>query len=101
MATAECLAASDGTDGYVYFIAAEGVPRIKIGWSRTLANARARARHLEIGSPVRLGLVTLMPGSQRDERKMHRRFAHLRDRGEWFVSDDELRAFVLGLPRRL
>ena len=69
----------------VYFI--EGGGLIKIGYSATLT---ARLAELCYLSPVPLTLLCTMPGNRSVEQQLHQRFAHLRDHGEWFRSDEAL-----------
>lgn len=83
--------------GWVYFIEAEGLNRIKIGWSR---DADDRLATLATGSPVPLRIVARFPGSRGDEQRLHRRFAaHLVGDGvreEWFTFASDIRAFLAG-----
>lgn len=78
----------------VYFIAPESPVRMKIGKAN---DVRARLRGLQTGSPERLKIWATMPGDECEEKRLHRRFAHLREHGEWFRYEPELRAFVEGL----
>lgn len=62
--------------GTVYFVRSGGY--IKIGWTSDLAK-RMRAY------PPDTTLLAVMPGTRKDERATHRRFAHLLTHGrEWF-----------------
>jgi hypothetical protein len=74
--------------GYVYFIS-DG-ERVKIGRS---VNIESRLNALQTSTAVPLKLLAAIPGGGR-ERELHRRFAHLRIRGEWFRLGDDLRQFI-------
>lgn len=63
-------------DGTVYYIRSGGY--IKIGWTSDLAK-RMRAY------PPDTTLLAVEPGTRKDERRIHKRFAHLLTHGrEWF-----------------
>jgi len=69
------------TGGFVYFIqAGEGGP-IKIGWA---VDPRARLNELQVGCPEPLRLLMTLAGDGGLEAQLHRRFARIRPRGEWF-----------------
>lgn len=81
----------------VYFMeSVEGL--IKIGVSR---DPLKRVREVNRGSSniegMRVGGIQLlgtMAGGRAQEKRLHRRFAHLRAAGEWFWANEELRAAV-------
>ena len=77
--------------GFVYFIEAVGVDRIKIGYSD---NPEQRIKQLLTGSAVSLEMRATMPGSQTTEKELHQRFAHLRIENEWFNFTDEIRQYM-------
>lgn len=87
--------ARTGRQGTVYFIG-DGEGRVKIGY--TAGSAAERMKDLQTGSPQRLRLLATQPGSMRDERALHRRFAHARIRqdGEWFRATPGLRRHIAG-----
>jgi hypothetical protein len=70
--------------GSVYFVRLGD--RVKIGFSAHLRKRMEVIPHEEF-----LGRI---PGTMRDEKNLHRRFAHLRTTGEWFKADDELLTFI-------
>ena len=74
----------------VYFIGAEAGP-IKIGVS---CDPAKRLRTLQTGHPVPLMLLAVVPGGVGVERALHRKFADLRVRGEWFARSPELIAEI-------
>lgn len=76
--------------GHVYFIADEQ-GFIKIGFS---TNVRARLSSLSTSTRQRLEVLATVPGTIRDEADLHRRFAHLHARGEWFRAGDDLRNYI-------
>jgi hypothetical protein len=77
--------------GWIYFI--QRGAALKVGWAR---NPNKRLNELQVGSPWRLSLIGVVPGSQEDEKKLHRRFAAARISGEWFRRRD-----IIGEVRRL
>lgn len=69
----------------VYFAQRRKRGLIKIGWSRSVTG-RLRAMKAKI-----LGAV---PGDRSTEKGLHKRFDHLRVRGEWFKPGDDLLTFI-------
>lgn len=69
--------------GMIYFVATSPPKgkKIKIGFT---TNLKSRLDSLRTGSPVKLALVFTHPGTQQDERALHKRFAEHRMEGEWF-----------------
>ena len=79
----------------VYFLRSGPQGAIKIGF--TGGNVHARIAELQTGSAEQLLLLATMAGTMSDEQGLHRRFAALRIRGEWFHAAPELLTFILGL----
>ena len=77
------------SDGFVYFIRAEGTGSIKIGFSTN--HPSIRLKELQTGSPSKLELLTFYEGSQKDEKKLHHEFAEDRGNGEWFEESPRLK----------
>jgi hypothetical protein len=76
----------------VYFALCEKRQRIKIGTTAQL-DLRLPSLRSDEGAPVKL--LRALPGSYRQERWVHRRFAHLRPSiTEWFTVAPELLAFI-------
>jgi hypothetical protein len=82
--------------GFVYFIAAETVGAVKIGFSRN--HPRARLKHLQIGCPVPLKLLSFTEGTNDDELRLHASYSDLRIHGEWFRLEGRLIDVVRDLP---
>lgn len=74
---------------FVYFVETEGL--VKIGSAK---RPRARRSNLQIGCPTKISLLGYLPGGEELEVELHQRFDHLRVRGEWFNSSDELTAMI-------
>lgn len=72
----------------VYFIRSPINNLIKIGSTGNPIKTRFRA--IVLGSPVPLDLMGHHPGTLADEIATHRRFAHLREHGEWFRAEPDL-----------
>jgi hypothetical protein len=71
----------------VYFIKAKRSGLIKIGKAN---NPISRLKTMQTGSADRLTLLGYIPGSHAEESALHKRFASLRQSGEWFKPGDEL-----------
>ncbi len=77
--------------GRIYFVEGANLGLVKIGYATRVLR---RISELTTGCPVRLELRAIAIGTFDDERRLHRRFAHLRKHGEWFRLDAELRALI-------
>jgi hypothetical protein len=76
----------------VYFLRAETLGLIKIGFSEKI---ESRLASLRIGRPDALTLLGVISGSTPvTEREVHAQFEGDRVRGEWFHPSDELETFV-------
>ena len=75
----------------VYFIQEGEAGHIKIGWASCVA---IRLLELQTGNPRVLRVVGLLVGSRTRELEMHRKFKHLRIRGEWFQAGEDLVKFI-------
>jgi hypothetical protein len=82
--------------GFVYFVQADGRGPVKIGYASTLKD---RLNGLSTAHHGTLKVLAAMRGTVLEEREMHKRFAHLRIKGEWFKMARELRNFIKSLPR--
>lgn len=74
---------------WVYFIRSED--KVKIGTTR---NVGSRLSSLQTGSPDPLKLLCVIPGDRSKEKQLHERFASLRDSGEWFWLEGELKEYL-------
>jgi len=79
----------ENATGVIYFI--DDGQFIKIGFTK---NPDSRAAELQVGSSRDLHIVATRPGTMRDERALHRKFAHLRHRREWFQKEPELLSYI-------
>lgn len=73
----------------VYFI--EMNEFIKIGYS---SNLERRIENLALGHPYEIRLLHDIEGSFDLETDLHRRFAHIHVRGEWFRKEQELLDYI-------
>lgn len=95
----EAYGISDGGDhdhptvGVVYFVQSGDL--VKIGFSTDL---RKRLKTLQTACPRPIVLLHRFQGTRDDEKRVHRRFSHLRMRGEWFAPDVVLMEFVMSKP---
>jgi hypothetical protein len=76
----------------IYFVQPQGRPFVKIGYAER--DVGIRIDELQTANPDDLILLGTMPGSQDREICIHKRFAHLRVRGEWFHFTSEIRSFI-------
>jgi hypothetical protein len=81
--------AAKSDDGFVYFI--EAGDFIKIGYTRSPV---ARGIKMTTDSPFELKLLHLEDGTFKREKVIHRHFAAIRVRGEWFRKTPELLEFI-------
>lgn len=77
--------------GYVYFLDAPDVNRIKIG---TGICPEDRLQAVRLMCPVPTELLGLIVGGRRKEAELHSQFSHLRRHGEWFEGTVELREAI-------
>ena len=70
-----------GREGSIYVLA-DGVARVKIGW--TGDDVQRRASAVSMASGCELVIAAQFRGTVAEERQIHARFADARIRGEWF-----------------
>lgn len=75
----------------IYFVQGEDGGPIKIGMADDLAK---RLVGLGTGRPDKLVVLAAAPGTVATERRVHARFASIREKGEWFMATSELMEFV-------
>ena len=75
---------------HVYFIQAGEY--VKIGITENLTRRLASLQH---ANPLPLVLIRAVEGDTDREQAIHRRFAHLRVRGEWFHCTNDLLEYAL------
>src|SRR5262249_28776400 len=86
----------EAMSGYLYFIQsgdAEGP--VKIGFA---TDPVRRFHNIQASSPNPVRLLATIPGDSSAGKDLHRRFADLRGRGEWFRWAGGLRECVASLP---
>lgn len=83
--------------GYVYFLDAPSVNRIKIG---TGICPEDRLNAVRLMSPVPVVLIGMIVGGRTREAELHEKFKERRVHGEWFDADqamrDEIACLMLG-----
>lgn len=75
----------------IYFVQGTLVPLIKIGFA---SNIYARFKAMQVGSPDKLRVILLLNSEDGLEESIHRRFAYLRQHGEWFSPEKELLDYI-------
>lgn len=75
----------------IYFIQDLKTGLVKIGKSN---NPKLRLKTLQTGSSSELKLLKTIPGGIYLEQILHKYFNHIRKKGEWFMLDSELKAFI-------
>jgi hypothetical protein len=84
----------------IYFVQERWRLQIKIGWCSHETNEMhfdhnfGRMRRVRQNLPQPSRVLGTMPGGQKQERELHRMFAKLRRRGEWFANSTALRTFI-------
>jgi hypothetical protein len=78
----------DWSRGVIYYIMSSETGRMKIGYTKGKPEKRLRA--LQTGSPTKLSIVAIHPGTPNTERDLHNKFKEERAHGEWFDISDEL-----------
>ncbi len=81
--------------GCIYYILSGETGRVKIGF--TNSDPTKRLKSLQTGSPTKLGIVAIHPGTIALEAKLHGKFAADRLHGEWFDFSDDLIVHVFGV----
>lgn len=82
----------------VYFLRCGGF--IKIGFTTNLSSridtiTKSGGVRMPDGLPYWTAeVVTATPGDMQDEKALHKRFAHLRHTGEWFIEAPELTEYI-------
>lgn len=79
--------------GEVYFIQAGDGGPVKIGHTLK-TTVRRRLETLQTAHHLELRLLLAVTGSVVDEQRLHRDFAALRIRGEWFRFEEPLVSFI-------
>lgn len=64
---------------------------VKIGITKDI---RRRLETLQIGNPIKLEVIGLIPGGWEMEREMQGRFGACHVRGEWFLLTKEIQAYI-------
>lgn len=77
--------------GWIYFAYAPLMHRVKIGFTQNTPDQRLASA---TDSPDVINVWGMLYGYREMEKRLHRRFRHLRIKGEWFAVDDTLRNFV-------
>lgn len=83
------------THGHIYFVVYNN-EAIKIGFS---VNPGSRWYSLRTACPVPLQLIGSIPGTNDEEKMIHKKFAHFRFWGEWFRVADDLLDFIEGFEK--
>lgn len=81
--------------GFTYFI--RDGDRVKIGFT---IHPSKRQSCLQVGNYRELETIAVVPSYMAEEHETHERFAHLRERGEWFRAEPDLIEFIEDLKVR-
>jgi Meiotically Up-regulated Gene 113 (MUG113) protein len=82
--------------GWVYFLEAECLKRVKIGMAQR--SPGTRIRNVRTECPVLLKHVAIVHGGRELEQELHFWLKPWRLHGEWFSIDERFRGFLLKLP---
>lgn len=75
--------------GFVYFI--RRADFVKIGFS---TDPDARLRQIRMNTPDKLELLLAVPGTMKDERRLHADLKRMRHQGEWFHDGPDVAAAI-------
>lgn len=75
----------------IYFVRCPRFGLVKIGYAK---NVPKRIREVAREWRGELALLRVAPGGRPEESSFHRRFAHLRQHGEWFTYDPDMMVAV-------
>ena len=81
--------------GFVYFVQEAELRRVKIGF--TMSHPASRLKALANASSQELFFIGFEVGSEQREAVLHRKFAHLHCRNEWFEPGTDLLQYVEAL----
>lgn len=71
----------------IYIVRVGSSGPVKLGYA---ANPKQRIEILQVGQPAHLNVLRVMEGCRQFEVALHRHFAPLRIRGEWFAYSEEM-----------
>lgn len=77
--------------GKIYFIYSQSAAAIKIGFS---ISPETRLKSLKTAHAGDLEILTTIRGTMHEEHELHKKFKHLRLKGEWFAAKPDLLAFI-------
>ena len=75
----------------VYFLQSQTLGLVKIGSANNVAR---RLDQLRTACPDELRLIAVINGDVEAERQLHKKFARLRVRGEWFHPGEDLMRYI-------
>lgn len=79
----------------LYFMLMDGPEKfVKIGIASDITT---RLSNLQAASPYPISLMKMVDGAWHLEKSLHKRFAHLHVRGEWFRLADDLEELISAL----
>ena len=81
----------DSKKSNVYFIKDKSIGAVKIGFSSA---SKIRISQIQCHNSGSLELLGVIPGGREKEKELHKKFKHLKMRGEWFVCGDDLMAYI-------
>lgn len=76
-------------NGQVYVLLCDGFA--KIGFS---VNTKSRLATAQNMNPHKVSLICSVPGTEADERDLHKRFKQYRHKGEWFRFEGDLKEWA-------
>lgn len=82
----------------IYFIECRSMSSIKVGYAKTVRRCFSRLMGHQIGCPADLTMLEIHDGDLRTESRLHKKFRHLRRRGEWFWDHHEIRGYIASEP---
>jgi hypothetical protein len=78
--------------GYIYFLLADKLDAVKIGFTRL--SVEGRFKDYSSYCPYAYEVLKVISGTMLEERALHKRFVKDKIRGEWFHYTEELKKFI-------
>lgn len=85
----------------IYFLRANGLDMVKIGYTRDSDSLQSRIQTLQTGVPWKLELLRVIEGEQALEGVLHQFFSDRRHNGEWFTYSPDMMAVFFDGPKAI
>lgn len=86
------MARPEKQSGYIYFLLAEKLDAVKIGFTR--GDIKKRLLFAHTWSPYDFDVLKVIKGTMVEEVQLHKRFHKDKIQREWFNYSDELKDYI-------